>query len=452
MRDVLFTLVIAGLIPVILWRAHIGVLAWVWLGVMNPHRLTYGFAMDVNWAVVIAAVTILSLLLSKDTRRPPLSSIVILMTLFVAWTGVTTMFALVPERSFDLWSNLCKTTFFAFLIPMLFHTRERIRQVIWVIVLSIGYYGGKGGLWILLTGGDERVFGPLASYIEDNNALAVAVVMTIPLCRYLQVTAPDRWVKRGLLLLMVLCGVAVIGSYSRGAFLAVVAMLAFLWWKGRGKFVGLAVILVAGTLTLAFMPDKWMERMETLQEFENDEGSSMARLNSWATMLNIARDRPLVGGGFEVATREVYDRYSPDKWRIPHVAHSIYFQALGEHGFVGFALYFGMLFAVWRKASRLIRLTRDRPEIRWAGDFAAMLQVSMIGFGVGGAFLSLVNFDVPYYLAMLLVSTVAIVERGAGAARSDPAGQRRANVPPVEASVKPPLARGPRPGIGASRT
>jgi hypothetical protein len=40
-----------------------------------------------------------------------------------------------------------------------------------------------------------------------------------------------------------------------------------------------------------------------------------------------------------------------------------------------------------------------------------MIQVSLIGFAVGGAFLSLLYFDVPYYLMAAMVATRVLVEK-----------------------------------------
>jgi hypothetical protein len=80
------------------------------------------------------------------------------------------------------------------------------------------------------------------------------------------------------------------------------------------------------------------------------------------------------------------------------VAHSIYFEALGGHGFVGLALYLMLLAFHWSHAGTLVRKTSDRPDLAWARHYGLMMQVSIVGFAVGGAFLSLVNFDIPYYL------------------------------------------------------
>ncbi len=94
-----------------------------------------------------------------------------------------------------------------------------------------------------------------------------------------------------------------------------------------------------------------------------------------------------------------------------HAAHSIYFQALGEHGFVGLGLYLLLGLMTWRTGSWIVRNTAKHPEYRWATDLATMIQVSLIGFAVGGTFLSLLYFDVPYYLMTAMVVTRVLVEK-----------------------------------------
>jgi putative inorganic carbon (hco3(-)) transporter len=410
MRDILLAAIVLGSIPFILRKPYLGVLMYVWLSVMNPHRLTWGFAYDFSFAAVIAVVTLVSALLSKDLKRPPLNSLTVALFLFVVWTGVTTGFALYPAESYGRWTTMVKTQIMVFLIPMLFHRKDHLRQLIWVIVLSVAYYGTKGGVFILVTGGENRVWGPAGSYIEDNNALAVAVIMIIPLMRYLQLTTIHRSVRWGLTVMMLMCGVAVLGSYSRGALLAASAMVAFLWWKTRQKLSLLLLAVVAIPMALYFMPERWYERMDTIATYEQDSSARM-RLNSWGAMFNIAKDRPIVGGGFEIATKEVFDKYSPDPSFPPQAAHSIYFQAMGEHGFVGLGLFLFLYLMFWRHAGALVRQTRGQPDFAWAHDFGLMIQVSLIGFAVGGAFLSLVNFDVPYYLIGAMVVARALVDQ-----------------------------------------
>ena len=48
---------------------------------------------------------------------------------------------------------------------------------------------------MIATGGNYRVWGPPESFIEGNNELALALVMTIPLMRFLQMQFKSLLVK-----------------------------------------------------------------------------------------------------------------------------------------------------------------------------------------------------------------------------------------------------------------
>jgi probable O-glycosylation ligase (exosortase A-associated) len=118
---------------------------------------------------------------------------------------------------------------------------------------------------------------------------------------------------------------------------------------------------------------------------------------------NLAKDR-LFGGGFMVSTASVFSLYAPEPDRV-HAAHSIYFQVLGEHGFVGLGLFLAMGAATWMTARDLIRMGRRAPHQKWAADLGAMVQVSMIAYATAGAFLSLTYYDLPYNV--MIMATVA---------------------------------------------
>ena len=92
------------------------------------------------------------------------------------------------------------------------------------------------------------------------------------------------------------------------------------------------------------------------------------------------------------------------------MAHSIYFQALGEHGFPGLILYISLGIVTWLKAGQLARRTRDDPEFKaWVPMLMQMAQVSLLGFAVGGAFLTLLHFDLPYYIIAFVILVDATV-------------------------------------------
>ena len=115
--------------------------------------------------------------------------------------------------------------------------------------------------------------------------------------------------------------------------------------------------------------------------------------------------------------------YAPDPLGY-HVAHSIFFQVLGDHGFIGLAIFLVMLVCAWRTGTRVIRFCGKSVELKWASDLARMAQVCMIGFIVSGTFLSLAYFDLLYDFIVLLVVMEKFLML-----RRDRAGQPIAYVP-----------------------
>jgi probable O-glycosylation ligase (exosortase A-associated) len=409
MRDILVAVIVFGFLPLVFKRPYVGILMWVWISVMNPHTQGWGFATTFPFAALIAAVTLVSLIFTKHSKNLPFTSVTWFFIAFVMWMNVTTLFALYPEESYEQWVKVIKIMLMTFVTLMLIKTRWHIHLLICVIVFSLGYYGVKGGVFTVATGGEDKVWGPEGTFIGGNNEIALALIMTIPLMHYLQMTSSKMWVRHSLTFAMILCALAALGSYSRGALLAIAAMGGFLWLKSQHKFRIALFVFVMALPALAFMPDQWGERMDPINAYEDDL-SVKGRFNAWWMAYNLAKERPLVGGGFEVSMPELFWLYAPDPEDL-HAAHSVYFQALGEHGFVGLGLYLLLALSTWRTGSWIIRNTGKREEYRWAYNLATMIQVSLIGFAVGGAFLSLLYFDVPYYLMAAMVATRILVEK-----------------------------------------
>jgi probable O-glycosylation ligase (exosortase A-associated) len=157
--------------------------------------------------------------------------------------------------------------------------------------------------------------------------------------------------------------------------------------------------------------------MDTIQTYEEDR-SVQGRFNAWWFGFNLATARPIVGGGIGAYNRELFARYAPDPLDF-HDAHSIYFEVLAEQGFVGLGLFLAIGLLVMLTGRNIIRQCRGRDNLKWAADLAAMLQVSFVGYSVGGTFLGLAYFDLPYHLMALMVLTQAIVKRKLDAGPED---------------------------------
>jgi putative inorganic carbon (HCO3(-)) transporter len=400
MRDAAIFAVIFGLLPFVFKRPALGIMLFTWISLMNPHRLTYGAAYDFPFAMIVGLVTLVALFARPDPKRLPVTPLTVMLIVFMAWTTLTTFGAFESERAWTEWNRVMKTLFFVLVTMAALNSEKDTRLFAAVVTLSLAFYGFKGGLFTIMSGGTSRVLGPDNTYITDNNDLALALLTTVPLIWYLHLQAGKRWLKLALAGLAVLTVASVIGSYSRGALLGGAAMLALLWLKSGNKALTGIVLLLLVPMVFMVMPEEWFGRMESIENYQED-ASALGRLNAWQFAFNVAADN-IMGGGFLTFTGRIFALYAPDPLRV-HAPHSIYFQVLGEHGFIGLAIFLSLLFLGWRTGSRVIKFCSDQPDLKWARDLAAMCQVSLVGYAVGGAFLSMAYFDLLYDILIIVV-------------------------------------------------
>jgi len=418
MRDIFVTTVIFGALPFVLARPYIGILLWTWVSFMNPHRLCWGFAYDFPFAMIVALVTLISVLISHEPKKIPWTRETVLLLIFIVWMVITTIFSVYPILAWPQLEKVVKIQLMVFVTMMLMQSKERLNLLVWVLALSLAFYGVKGGIFTITHGGVYHVRGPNGTFIGGDNEMGLALIMTIPLLRYLQLTAARAWLRYAMTAAIVLSALAAIGSQSRGAMLGMAAMGMFFWLKSRSKFFTSLLAALAAALILMTMPQEWFDRMATIQNYQQD-ASAEGRINAWKMAFNLAKDRPL-GGGFNSFQPGMFAIYAPDPGDV-HDSHSIYFEVLGEHGFFGLFLFLVLGLMVWRTASWIIKRARGDPENRWAADLAAMVQVSLVGYASAGAFLGLANFDLYYTLiAVVVLCKTVLVARQAAARNVDP--------------------------------
>ncbi len=410
MRDIFVTLVVLGTLPSIFLQPYIGILLWSWLGYMNPHRLSWGFATDFPFAMIVGVVTLVAFIFSKESKRIPWTKETILLLVFILWMLVTTFFAQYSDLAWLQMEKVAKIQIMIFLTLILINTRERLHALVWIIALSLGFYGVKGGIFTMTSGGSYHVMGPNGTFIGGNNEIGLALIMTIPLMRYLQLNSRQIWLRNGLAGAMFFTIIAILGTQSRGALLGMAVMGLFLLMKSRQKAILLILLAIAAPAALSFMPQSWFDRMHTIKTYEADE-SAQGRIEAWQFALDTAAKNPITGGGFEIFTGRTE-------------AHSIYFEILAEQGFVGLILFLVLWLLAWRTGSWVIKNAKEIPDAKWLSDLASMLQVSLIGYAVAGTFLGLGYFDLYYHLfAMMVLCKVLMLKAQAGQPSTGTKGQ-----------------------------
>jgi probable O-glycosylation ligase (exosortase A-associated) len=208
---------------------------------------------------------------------------------------------------------------------------------------------------------------------------------------------------------IVLGVVAVIGTYSRGALLALAAMGIVMWLHSRRKLIGLLIGGLALVTIATYTTEAWRDRAGTIANYAEDP-SFVGRRDAWMIAYEVALGRPLIGLGMRVPyLQQEVDPYLSTR-RTARAAHSIYFEMLGSAGFVGLALFLGILASVWRATGSVLRLARDIPERAWAADLARATRAGLAAFAVGGAGLSMEFWDGFWTIAVLMTATQSRLE------------------------------------------
>jgi len=413
MRDFALAAVLVALLAMAVARPFVGVLVWSWISFMNPHREAFGFAQTMPWAMLAFITTVFGCFVAREPKKFRVNAVTVLFVLLGVSVTVTSLVALgPPDEVWRKWDRVIKILFGLMLTDALLTDRWRVHAMIWLMAISLGFYGVKGGIFTLNTGGSYIVMGPPDSMIGDRNHLSTALLFAIPLMNYLRQHSRHAVVRWGLTAAMGCTLMAVVGSQSRGALVGLAATAFVLWLRSSGKILSGIAIAASVAVAITFMPDTWVERMNTIQNYEED-GSAMGRITIWRVAIQLALMRPLVGSGFE----GMYYQYvvnMVDPTVKARATHSIWLEVLGEHGFPGFFIWLAALGMGIVYSLRLTRLTRDRPDLQWAHDLGRMAQVSIVAYSTGGSFLSLSYWDGFWTLVVILGATHRLVREALG--------------------------------------
>ena len=193
---------------------------------MSPHRLSWGFAYEMPLAQMVAIPMLAGLLITKERRSIPVLAESVLLAAFWGLTFLTTLYAWYPDEAWSDFKQFSKIILMTFVTMALVQDRLKLRYLLLVAAFSIGFYGLKGGAWSIATGGASgMVLGPEGSFIGDNNGLALALNMTLPILFFLAREEQRIWLRKLLHAIFFLTILAVIFTYSRGGFLGLAVVL-----------------------------------------------------------------------------------------------------------------------------------------------------------------------------------------------------------------------------------
>ncbi len=427
LRDIVVILIILLAAPVALFNAYFGVLMWYWIAYFNPHRYAWGIARYGFFqpALIIAVPTLIGAIFAPKNSRLLMRETVLLASLW-AWFTFTTIYIStvfefaghVQDANLHL-LEVSKILLMTFITILLVTSKQKLRILVLVILASFGLKALFAAVFYLKTGGEFQIWGPEGSFIYDNNDFALAMNMAIPMFFYMAREQSSFWVKIGLRTLMVCAVVCVIGTYSRGGLVALTAITLGLVAKSRHKAIIFILVSIAVVAVLMFTTAKWHDRMSEFLQGNLDQ-SANSRLVAWGGGWNLALEYPITGGGFDVYTdKGIFPTFVPPRLRNKlyglsgglHSSHSVYFELLGEQGFVGLGLFVLLIVSCFQSLRKLRKQSRMYSELSWVEPYTHMFELTILAYLVNGITLGRAYFDFLYQVVALVVVVKVLAEQ-----------------------------------------
>jgi len=406
-HDLAFVGFLAGLFALGLRRPFVLVLAYVYIDLVSPQRLTYWLLNSVPISMIAVVLAVGGWALADDKAGLRVGPRQVMILALLGYCHATTVAADFPVEAADKWAWVWKNLAFAAFLPLTLRTRLRIEALLLFTVLSAGSIIIVGGIKTLATGGG---YGQLNLMVENNAGLyessiistvAIALVPVIWwLARFGTVFPPDRRVRLFAGALIFACLLMPVGTSARTGLLCIglLAVLLVRSVKRRGRY--LLMLAAAGALAVPLLPQGFTDRMQTIGGYQGDESAS-TRIAVWKWTLDYVKDHPF-GGGFE-AYRQNHIRYDTVKLAGEGPAqtleqtlavdkarayHSSYFEMLGEQGWPGLVLWLLINGAGVIRMEALRRRHRAG-EDAWAGALAGALQEAQLIYLLGAAFVGI---------------------------------------------------------------
>ena len=399
-------------------------LGYVWVDTFTPQRVAYSILTDLPVSAIMGAAMFGAYLLIDRKYPPRPTLIMVLIVVFGCWVTFTTLTcAVAPEVAWPKWNWAIKTLCFAAFMPFLFRSRIQIEAFLQVYLFSAAIQIIPYGVKTLLSGGSYHANLALLSGnsgLAEGSTLATVAIMAVPLLLWLRkhtLILPRVSVVRLMYLGLAIAAIsASIGTLERTGLVAIVVVAIALWLQSRYKirWALVAAALIPILVFVVVRPDSdWAERMSTITQY-NQESSSLGRILVWEWTLKFVQSHPF-GGGFNAYVVDTVtflgDGQTPPLVVHGKAFHNMYFEVLGEHGWVGLGLFLTLLGVGAATLLRVARQCRGNEDMAWCRDLALALLSSEAVLAVSGCFIGIAFQTEVYYLLATTTTLGSYVRR-----------------------------------------
>jgi putative inorganic carbon (hco3(-)) transporter len=286
------------------------------------------------------------------------------------------------------------------------NTTRRLRLLIFVQAASVAMIAAVSVLKGRSLGG--RLSGVLGGDYSNSNDLALAIVISLPLCLGLLFLSRNKLWKAAWALAILVMFYAVFLTGSRGGFLALVVTAALSLWefaiRGRRRYL-LVLAALVGVILWQSSSGMLGGRLKGTFDEKNDAasayGSAQARQQVFWNSVEVTKEHPLFGigpGNFQILS---------GNWLV---THNSFTQLTSEGGVPAFILYVLILWCGIQNVRATKRLARRQKESRL---LAGALRASLAGFIVGSVFSSVAYQFFPYLLVAYTTALFGIAKKSA---------------------------------------
>ncbi|MDQ2803231.1 MAG: putative O-glycosylation ligase, exosortase A system-associated [Pseudomonadota bacterium] len=430
LRSLWLVLVYASFLGLGLAAPFVAALGYVWVDATTPQSIAWFILPSLPVAQIMGAGAFFSYLL-LDRRDPPRPNAALVLTVLLAlWVTLTTAgWAVVPDAAWVKWSWAFKAVAFSAFLPFVFRSRVQIEAFLQVLVFSAMANILAPGVKTLVSGGGYHSalgFVTANTGFGEGGFLSTVALMIVPTILFLRrhsVLMPRLpLVGVGYLGLVVACVSCAIGTYERSALVGLAVLGVALWWHSRRKVVVGGLLMTAAVVIGVTVSGAWQERISTIQTYKNDN-SALTRLAVWQWTLEFAASQPL-GGGFDVYRIDTI--HTPPTPTEPEggeqhgrAFHSIYFEMLGEQGWVGLGLFGGVVLSCFLSLRRVARYAAGDPALAWCRDLSTALSAGLATYLACGAFVGIGFQPMLWYMVAASICLSAHVRRLRTSARRE---------------------------------
>lgn len=309
-------------------------------------------------------------------------------------------------------------------IMMMLQKSKSLRGVIWALI-ACGIFVGTINVFQFFTGTFDnfyygfaqagetmQIVGEYSDYrlggqIGDPNYFAEVLILIIPLA-FQQIWAEKSIIARSLAgYSAFICTLALILTYSRGGFLALMVVALATIFLRAPKIGQILLVLAFVIIILRYIPSKYTERILTVVDLATnridprEEGSFRGRTGAMLSAWNMFKDHPFFGVGIDNYSKN-YAKYSSQLGIVNTgevvSTHNLYLEIAAETGLAGLGTFGAIIFSLFIGIRRALKIFKrlERPD----------LISSAIGIGLGliGYFSSamFIHASYPRYLWMMV--------------------------------------------------